>query len=315
MRRSLSYRDEAALNAMWTPVFLCVCGQAMHDRANDSPVCRACGALIPIDDAIYRCLTSERRARLTPFLAQYRHVRQRDGYRVSDGAYYRALPHVLDGTPQEAVWRIRQQSFDRLCPMILRDSGQAPAILDLGAGSGWLSHRVAALGGRPVAVDVLVDKEDGLGACRHYDLPFARVEADFDVLPFAPGQFDAVVFNGSLHYAPDVDATLEGASRMLRAGGVVAVIDSPMFARDADGRAMRLRLEERLRSEYDIAAPLLPGEAFLTFARMSAWAERRGYSAKFFASRDGLRTQVQRSPVGRLLGRVAPPQFGVWVAS
>jgi SAM-dependent methyltransferase len=300
---------------VWLPVFLCACGEAMHDRANDSPVCRACGAVIQQADCIYRCVRPDRSDQLAPFLAQYRHVRQRDGYRVTDAAYYRALPHVLDGTPQGAVWTIRQQSFDRLCAMVVPDAGQAPAILDLGAGSGWLSYRMAAMGGRPVAVDLLTDNEDGLGACRHFDLAFPRVEADFDELPFAPGQFDVVVFNGSLHYAPDVHATLDRAHRMLRPAGLVAVIDSPMFARGADGLAMRARLEARLRSDYDLPEPIQPGEGFLTFARMAAWARPRGCSVKFFGSRDGWRTALGRSALGRLLGRVTPPQFGVWVAS
>ena len=109
-------------------------------------------------------------------------------------------------------------------------------VLDLGAGSGWLSHRLTALGHRVVAVDAIDDEVDGLGACRHYAGDFAAVQADFDALPFAPAQFDLVVFNGSLHYAADTGATLERAHRVLAPGGALVVMDSPMFRADGDGR-------------------------------------------------------------------------------
>ncbi len=273
---------------------------------------RAC----ELEGAIYRSLDASRRDQIAPFLAQYRRVRERDGYRAGDAAYYRSLPHVLDTEPQSSVWKIRQQSFDRLCPMILAEtSPRTPAVLDLGAGSGWLSYRLAALGCRPVAVDLLADDKDGLGASRHYDLPFACVEADFDALPFAPGQFDVVVFNGSLHYSPDVTATLEHAHRMLRPSGLIAVVDSPMFVRESDGRAMRDRLHQRLEREYEIEAPIQPGEGYLTFDRVNRWAAWRQRSSRFYSSHDGWRARVQRSPMARALGRPRPPQFGVWIAA
>ncbi len=86
-------------------------------------------------------------------------------------------------------------------------------VLDLGAGSGWLSHRLATLGYRVVAVDRLDDEADGLGACRHYPIAFPAVQADFDALPFEPHQFDLVVFDGSLHYSPNPAATLARGAR------------------------------------------------------------------------------------------------------
>ena len=57
-------------------------------------------------------------------------------------------------------------------------------ILDIGAGNGWLSNRLAQKGHRPVAVDIFTDGLDGLGAARHYGMSFPLVEAEFDRLPF-----------------------------------------------------------------------------------------------------------------------------------
>ena len=123
--------------------------------------------------------------------------------------YYRMLPCVVARRSTPAEWRVRRDSFAHLQRHVLPANGHGPMrVLDLGAGSGWLSHRLAAVGHRVVAVDRLDDEADGLGACRHYPVPFAAVQADFDALPFEPSQFDLVVFDGSLHYAPDPAATL-----------------------------------------------------------------------------------------------------------
>ncbi len=164
------------------------------------------------------------------FLAQYRAVRDRDGYRRDSSGYYRALPSTPHTDPQHIVWQVRARSFERFRTMVrARFRGAAPALLDLGAGNGWLSYRMTLDGCRAVAVDIHDDERDGLGAGRYYDVRFARVQADFDRLPFEPRRFDVVVFNGSLHYAPNTRATLTRVAPLVAPGGVIAVIDSPMF--------------------------------------------------------------------------------------
>ena len=64
--------------------------------------------------------------------------------------------------------------------------------IDLGAGNAWLSYRLSLRGHRPCAVDIFTDGRDGLGAARHYPIPFPTVEADFSALPFQrPTTFSA----------------------------------------------------------------------------------------------------------------------------
>ena len=168
-------------------------------------------------------------------------------------------------------------------------------VLDLGAGSGWLSHRLAALGHRAVAVDAIDDEVDGLGAARHYPTDFASVQADFDALPFAPGQFDLVVFNGSLHYAADTAATLERAHRAARAGGALVVMDSPMFRADGDGSAMVGAEVLRFRNQCGCANVVQPGVGYLTFARLAGIAGEAGAAAAV-------------RPVARAARLAAPPR-------
>src|SRR5262249_39098597 len=152
-------------------------------------------------------------------------------------------------------------------------AGKHPsAILDVGAGSGWLSYRLATLGHRIVAVDALADEVDGLGAVRHYDTPFVALQADFDALPLAPAPFDLVVFNGSLHYAPDPNATLARARRMLAPAGTLVVMDSPMFLADRDGAAMVAGSARRLTDRFGLRDIVQLGSGYLTFASLAATA-------------------------------------------
>jgi SAM-dependent methyltransferase len=301
---------------MWLPTFICECGRDLAPGATGQARCAGCGAEIAPVAGVFRCLEDARRIQVQPFLDQYRRVREADGYRVDRSEYYRSLPSVDVADPQRWVWRIRERSFRRLCRELGGRLRSAPSVLDLGAGACWLSYRLATRGCRPVAVDLLVDDRDGLGACRHYDASFPCVQADFDALPFAPGQFDLVIFNGSLHYAPDVATTLRHAASMLNDRGIVAVIDSPMFTDAADGLAMRTRDRERLRMKYGVASPILPGEGFLTFSRLTACAAACGRpSPRFFATHDGWRRRLMRLAAAVGVQRARPARFGVWVAA
>lgn len=263
---------------------------------------------------IYRCMAPERLSQLQPFFDQYRRVREKDGYRSSVSAYYRALPYVEADDLQAAAWRVRQESYNRLQTRVLSHAnGDSLTVLDLGAGNGWLSHRLRTLGHRPVAVDVLDDEQDGLGAGKHYNFQFPCVQADFDALPFAPRQFDLVIFNGSLHYSPDVRATLRVACQMLEPGGTLLVMDSPMFRADADGRDMLAGKIRSFQIEYGVDEVVSHGVGYLTSKELADAAGELNLKRRFFPSRGGWLWAARRF-AGRLKLRRAPAAFGVWMA-
>jgi SAM-dependent methyltransferase len=259
--------------------------------------------------SIHRLLTEERLERLSARVEQYRAVRARDGHGRRSIQEYRALPHVARSDPNWIEWRIRCESFASLRRTL---TGRSLGVLDLGAGNGWLSNRVMSDGHRPVAVDLNVDVDDGLGACSAYESPFPLVQADFDELPFAPGQFDVVVFNASLHYAPDPARTLAGADRMVAHDGALIVMDSPMFERHADGEAMAAQQRDRLQRQLGVP-PERAGAGFLVFDALDAAARRLGRRVQFVPSRGPIRWRLGRMRTRRRLNR-APAGFGMWVA-
>ena len=266
-------------------------------------------AEVAVRDGIYRALSHERLLEIEPFLAQYRRLRAADGYRQCDAAYYRGLPQVARGDPQHGVWRIRQQSFRHLCRRVLPRLGRPLRVLDLGAGNGWLSHRLTLLGNVCVAVDWLDDSHDGLGAALHYPSSFTRLQADFDDVPVVAGQFDAVIFNASLHYSANPSATLRSARKALVDGGALVVMDSPVFVSEADGR--RMVAERQQGFEARIGTPLEWGAGYLTVDGLARTAREAGLTLQRIPSRGGPGWAVKRWLAGRRLRR-QPAGFGIW---
>jgi len=300
---------------VWLPRFACPeCGRELLGAAQEGgAVCVPCRRVFALRGGVWRFLTEARHARLEPFLRQYRAVRAQEGLRSVAADYYRRLPSVSPDDPRAGDWQIRRETYHHLLGHVLAAGPLPLHVLDLGAGSGWLSHRLSALGHRAVAVDVLDDEVDGLGAARYYETGFPVVQADFDALPFAPGQFDLVVFNGSLHYAPDMAATLERAHRMLAPGGALVVMDSPMFRADRDGSQMVRDTLCRFVSVCGIGDAMAQGIGYLTFTTLAAIADRLQLRPQFVPSRGSLGWRLRRS-LARVRLRRAPAAFGLWVA-
>jgi SAM-dependent methyltransferase len=301
---------------MWLPTFVCPECEGPIDTGGTSEsslVCAPCGRQYERKDGVWRFLIDARRARLENFARQYRTVRTKEGRRSSSADYYRTLPAVAPGDPHAREWQVRGETYRHLLQHVLATGRQPSAILDLGAGSGWLSHRLALLGHRVVAVDAIEDECDGLGAVRHYATPIVAIHADFDALPLARGQFDVVVFNGSLHYASDPGASLARAHRVLAPGGTLVVMDSPMFRADEDGAAMVAEALRRFAEQYGIAAASPAGCGYLTFRSLDASAGALRLQSRFVPSRGPFAWRLGRNIARLRLGR-EPAAFGLWVA-
>jgi SAM-dependent methyltransferase len=268
-------------------------------------------AEVPLRDGIYRGLRAQRAREIEPLLAHYRRVRAVDGYRGAGAEYYRSLPYVGRRDPQSATWRIRRTSLANLRQVLKQSGPSRPLrILDLGAGNGWLSHRLALDGHACVAVDWLDDAEDGLAASRHYPVGFTSIQADFDDLPLAPEQFDVAVFNASLHYSPDPGATLRRARETVVDGGILVVMDSPVFRSDEDGRRMLEARQGRFRAMG--AENVRWGVGYLTTAGLARAAGDAGIRVRWIPSRGRPGWAVKRWFAG-LKQRRPAARFGIWL--
>lgn len=252
------------------------------------------------------------------FRREYARHRANEGRRLR-GDQLRSLPYLSEGALARQ-WAVRARSFDRFVRRVLKPISAAGPIdlLDLGAGNAWLCHRVAAYGHRAIAIDIRDDEIDGLGAAA--DLlgdaaaPFQRVKASFDTLPFAQNRFDLVIFNASLHYATDLDCVLTEAVRVTRSGGCIAVLDSPFYRCDRDGRAMVAEKRAEGRSRFGASADVLLTQSFieyLTPKRLAAaqpslsWTRHRVTYPLWYELRPLL---------AWLRGHRRPSRFDIWTA-
>lgn len=188
------------------------------------------------------------------FAEDYLRIRRAEGRGSDDPEYYFALPFRDLSGVLNSQWKMRGRTYQYFERKILMpiERGVPLDVLDVGAGCGWLSYRLALRGHRAVAVDLLADDRDGLGAARHYltRARFARFNADFDQLPFARARFDAVIFNASVHYSSNYFRTLTEAKRCLRPGGRMVILDSPVYKSREHGEMMRRERRREFVSKY-----------------------------------------------------------------
>ncbi len=201
-------------------------------------------------------------------------MRRTEGWGSVDPAYYDALPYRDLSGRHAQIWRIRAHSYDVFLNQVLqpleRDT-DGLRVLDLGAGNAWLSARLVRRGHQSIALDVLDDPLDGLGAVRHYPARHrpAPVLANFDHLPLPAAVIDLAVFNASLHYSTDYVRTLRELLRVLRQGGTLVILDSPMYSDPTSGQRMVQEREARFLQMYGFASNALACEHFLTPVRLA----------------------------------------------
>jgi SAM-dependent methyltransferase len=283
-------------------VFACpVC----RNRIADS-TCANCNATYPCEDGIWRFLPPRRAQHYAQFAREYLTVRREEGWGSPDASYYRALPwQDLSGRFVQ-LWRIRAASFKAL----LREVQPQSSVVDIGAGNGWLAYQLSLRGHDVAAVDVQTDPTDGLGAYRHYDASFTPIQAEFEHLPLMSAQIDLAVFNGSFHYATTFETTLAEALRVLKPGGRVAILDSPVYSSDASGRQMLIERQTRFQKTYGFASDALPTEGYLTPDRLDKLASATRLHWRIVRPFHGWRRTLQ--PYwARLRGARQPASFPV----
>ena len=263
-------------------------------------------------DGIWRCLLPERAPYFEQFVHEYETVRQGEGRGSDDPAYYRALPFADLSGRMAADWRIRSQSFSTLLEKVLipleiaYDS--ALRILDVGAGSGWLSYQLARRGHELAAIDLTVNRGDGLGAHVMYDLDFLPIQAEFDYLPLRSQQADLVIFNAALHYATDYVTTLQEAWRVAVPGGLVAVVDTAVYHNPSSGDQMVREREHLFQQKYGFPSNAIPSQNYLTYDRLAALAQQLNVNWQLHWPVPAWRWTVRRLRA-RLGGQREPAQF------
>jgi SAM-dependent methyltransferase len=288
--------------------FACpICHAPLETITPDALRCASDAAVFPRVDGIWRLMRPDRIAHFARFVKEYEAIRQAEGRGSDNPSYYRALPFADLTGRMPRDWQIRAASYRALESNVIA-SGRSLKILDLGAGNGWLAYRFAKRGHTVAAVDLLTNGRDGLGAHVHYDASFTPVQAEFDHLPFAANQFDAVIFNSSFHYSADYAVTLNAAWRVAKPNGGVVILDSPIYTRAASGTAMVREREEQFQHTYGFPSNSLGSENFLTFQRLDELAALTKTHWRFVTPWYGWRWAL-RPWLARVRGQREPARF------
>jgi len=268
-------------------------------------------------DGINLALAPNRLAYFAKFIADYEHIRAAEGRGSKDKGYYLSLPYQDSTGNNSSQWKIRAKSFDCLMRWVLNPSSDGEDVLDLGAGNCWLSYQLARRGYRPVAVDLLTNAQDGLGAATHYhdDLgsSIPRFQADLNCLPFQNEQFDVVIFNASFHYSEDYEVTLREALRCTKPDGLVVICDTPWYSREQSGKQMISERRAYFSNRFCTASDSLRSQEFLTDEDLQSLGDRLSVRWDVHRPWYGWRWAM-RPWVARLRKRREPSQFRIYVA-
>jgi len=285
-------------------------------------VCPSCTTATHYRDGIWRALSPQRVDHFRNFIAEYEFIRAAEGRGSTQPEYYLSLPYKDISGRNGDQWTIRARTFNAMERCILAPLAKLNKrplrILDLGAGNGWMSYRLVLRGHLPIAVDLLTNDRDGLGAAIHYNTHihplFPRVQADLNRLPFASSIFDLVIFNASFHYSEDYERTFAEALRCTRPGGSIVIADTPWYAEEESGRRMVEEKHKRFSVTYGFASDSISSLEYLTPDRLhrlqNVFELKWSYIRPFYGIRWSLRPLR-----AKLEGRRPPSQFRIYAAS
>ena len=196
-------------------------GLAPHDDPNQH---------YAIEDGILRLTAADISAESAAYDAECREM----GRGAADEHTFRGLPRKgldgwgLDYWPQRAfstaaVWDFVEAERRKAKRSSIGFQGVAA---DLSAGLPYLAYGLDAAGYMAFAVSPFAGRY-GLGVYPYSR--FCRVQAAWNALPLKPGEFNLVLFSGSLpHIDPQaLPDALKQASRLLTDGGHLLIIDAP----------------------------------------------------------------------------------------
>jgi SAM-dependent methyltransferase len=272
-------------------------------------------------DGVWFSLPIERAAYFSRFISEYEMIRAAEGRGSLKQEYYLDLPYRDRTGNNKWQWKIRACTYKflkkNIFPALKVSSSIRPRILDIGSGNGWLSFRLAQMAFSPVAIDLLANDHDGLGAASNYESHlsemFPRFQAESTRLPFTDGQFDAVIFNASFHYAESYEKCLGEALRCLKPGGLVIIADSPWYSQEKNGERMLAERHKTFLNRFGTLSNSIPSLEFLTDERLAALEAAFGIKWTRYVPFYGIRWAL-RPLIARLRNRREPAMFRIYTA-
>jgi SAM-dependent methyltransferase len=280
--------------------------------------CAKCGLSLRNENGIIRALPPARAEHYAQFISDYERIRAEEGRGSAREEFYAGLPFRDSSGKNSGQWRVRARTFRHLADHVLQPEIRlGERILDLGAGNCWLSFRLALAGYKPIAVDLLTNNYDGLGAAENYrsHLPtlFARFQAELAHLPFQDEQAGAAIFNASFHYAESDVAVVREALRCVRPGGLVIISDTPWYSCDESGRKMVAERRRGFLARHGTESSSIESVEFLTDEHLQSLQNQLSIRWEVHSPRYGFLWSM-RPFLAKIRRRREPACFRIYVA-
>ena len=199
------------------------------------------------------------------------------GYAVDDEAEIRETmeeERTWQGTPEHVE---RDEEFLRssapkavdVVKLLRRLTGRREGLraLELGSGSGWVSWLLAEAGFDTWLCDFEANSLYSGWIYEHSRLqPGRRIVADARYAPFADESFDVVLLKEFAHHVADLGQLFGEANRVLRMGGILAVVDPT--------RNVKTAIYERRRPDPHKGHHITWADRYLQAARRAGFQKR-----------------------------------------
>ena len=201
---------------------------ACRGELDGSLACARCGRSYELDDGIPRLLDPTApglEAKLRE-VAAWPVLAREQGWYEADDRVDAALPYLNTELGwEDRAWGATEHGFRLLLERYVR---RGDRVLEIGAAKSWAAQHLLPRGCEYVACDLVVDPVIGLGRGRFFErrtVPYLRIQADGERLPFADGSFDVAFCVATLHHALDLRAMVAELARVTRNGGIVAALN------------------------------------------------------------------------------------------
>jgi SAM-dependent methyltransferase len=140
------------------------------------------------------------------------------------------------------------------------DDVRGARVVELGAGTGFLSAALTRAGAQPVAVDISRAQLDSARRCQQrFGLRFPLVEADAEHVPLRDDSFDMVVSEYGASPWCDPARWIPEAARLLRPGGRLVFLTNSLLAGMCVPDDAGLAGDRLLRPQHALARITWPG--------------------------------------------------------
>lgn len=276
-----------------------ICRQPIQD---ESLSCKQ-GHVYEQRDGVLVLLTPQFAAQLHAFAQAFQADRIAQHYPTLPHMAYAQLPFG-DGVRNDPEWRARQNDLRLILNLLPKD--KVLRVLDVGAWNGWLSHQLATRGHAVTAVAYFSDDQDGLGARKFYPNPqWQAVQLDECDLDVIRDEFDCVILNRCVQFAPDPLRQVQASQALVAKGGVLMVTGMNIF-RDPAKQIERMQQRSvAFKQQHGLELFLRPTRGYLD-VRDVARFQSAGLNVKPHWA-------MWRALVKSLLQPTSPrPCYGVW---